>query len=118
DADDVSAPPPLCGRLPVGPVSLSAVFRDAAPGPARKAWLEERAEVSVLKRGETLQLAEGLNLRCLWPDAAFARAIMNEEARRNDGGLVLELQAGERRVLLPSDVESDGLAGVIPHLQG
>ena len=30
--------------------------------------------------------------------------------------LVLLLQAGERRVLLPSDVESDGLAGVLPLL--
>src|SRR5690606_22806267 len=118
DADHVNGLPQLFERFPVGRVYVSEVFGDDETGRALKAWLEERAEVSVLKRGETLQLAEGLNLRCLWPDAAFARAIMNEEARRNDGGLVLELQAGERRVLLPSDVESDGLAGVIPHLQG
>ncbi|MCG3184634.1 MAG: hypothetical protein ICCCNLDF_02762 [Planctomycetes bacterium] len=118
DADHVNGLPQLFERFRVGRVFISEVFADDATGAELLAWLQQRAEVSVLKRGETLQLAEGLNLRCLWPDAAFARAIMNEEARRNDGGLVLELQAGERRVLLPSDVESDGLAGVIPHLQG
>lgn len=118
DADHVNGLPQLFERFPVGRVYVSEVFADDAVGAELLAWLQQRAEVGVLKRGETLQLAKGLNLRCLWPDAAFARAIMNEEARRNDGGLVLELQARERRVLLPSDVESDGLAGVVPHLQG
>src|SRR5690606_7034402 len=46
----------------------------------------------------------------------FAQALFSERLYRNEAGLVLELRAGGRSVLMPSDVEAPGLAGVMPHL--
>lgn len=117
DADHVNGLPQLFERFPVGRVYVSEVFADDETGAALLEWLRARSDVHVLKRGDTLELADKLSIRCLWPDAEFARGLMKEAERRNDAGLVLELQAGERRVLMPSDVETAGLAGVLPHIE-
>lgn len=117
DADHVNGLPQLFERFPVGRVYVSEVFADDESGAALLAWLEHRSEVHLLRRGDSLELADGLSIRCLWPDTGFARGLIKEAERRNDAGLVLELQAGERRVLLPSDVEATGLAGVLPHVK-
>ncbi|MBZ0135702.1 MAG: ComEC/Rec2 family competence protein [Planctomycetes bacterium] len=116
DADHVNGLPQLFERFDVSRVYVSEVFDDDDTGAALLAWLEARTDVHILRRGDRLQIADGLSLRCLWPDADYARALMHEPARRNEAGLVLELAAGERRVLLPSDVETTGLAGVLPHV--
>ena len=116
DADHINGLPQLYERFDVGRVYVSEVFTDDETGAAMLSWLQDRSEVHVLSRGDTLKLADGLVIRCLWPDADFARGLMKESNRRNDAGLVLELQAGDRRVLLPSDVETPGLAGAMPHL--
>lgn len=115
DADHVNGLPQLFERFPVGCVYVSEVFADDEAGAALHAWLAERTSVRVLRRGDSLKLAQGLELRCLWPDADFARGLMAEPERRNEASLVLELQAGPGRVLLPSDAETPGMAGVLPH---
>ncbi|MCA8911307.1 MAG: ComEC/Rec2 family competence protein [Planctomycetes bacterium] len=116
DADHVNGLPQLFDRFKVGRVYVSEVFADEPGGAAIVAWLEDRCEVRVLRRGDVVALADGLEVRCLWPDAGFVKNVVPDSERHNDAGLVLLLQAGERRVLLPSDVESDGLAGVLPLL--
>ncbi|MCA8913904.1 MAG: ComEC/Rec2 family competence protein [Planctomycetes bacterium] len=114
DADHVNGLPQLFDRFSVGRVYVSEVFDADDTGREMLAWLAERADVQRLKRGDRVTLADRLEIRCLWPDAGFASSVISEQTRRNDSGLVLELLAGERRVLLPSDVESAGLAGVMP----
>jgi competence protein ComEC len=116
DADHVNGLPQLFERFRVGRVYVPETFGDDETGAALTAWLAQRVEVRVLHRGDSLRLAEDLQLRNLWPDANFARELMDPVTRRNEGGLVLELAAGGRRVLLPSDTESRGLAGVLPHV--
>lgn len=118
DADHVNGLPQLFDRFPVGRVYISEVFADDDTGMELQQWLSERSEVHVLKRGDSVELADGLTIQCLWPDPAYVASVMPETTRRNDGGLVLLLKAGERRVLLPSDVETRGLAGVMPQLKG
>lgn len=115
DADHVNGLPQLLERFPVGVIYVSEIFADDETGKALLEWLKPRAEVRVLKRGQELQLAPRLTLRCLWPDAEFVRGLLGERDQRNEGALVLELQAGPTKVLLPSDVETRGLAGVLPH---
>ncbi|MBK8206570.1 MAG: ComEC/Rec2 family competence protein [Planctomycetes bacterium] len=114
DADHVNGLPQLLERFDVGVVYVGETFADDETGAALLAWLSARAEVRLLKRGDELELAPKLRLRCLWPDVAWAHGLMNAREQRNDAGLVLELQAGPTRVLLPSDVETRGLAGVLP----
>lgn len=114
DADHVNGLPQLFERFPVGVVYVPATFADDDTGVALQAWLERRAEVRVLERGEGIELAPGLIIRCLWPDVDFVRSLISPGLQRNEGGLVLELQAGPTRVLLPSDTETPGLAGVLP----
>jgi competence protein ComEC len=114
DADHVNGLPQLFERFPVGTVYISETFGDDDAGAALTKWLSDRAEVRVLRRGDEIELAPELNLRCLWPDVEFVRALMTRQQQRNDGGLVLQLQAGPTRVLLPSDVETRGLAGALP----
>lgn len=114
DADHVNGLPQLFERFPVGVVYVSETFADDETGAALLAWLTERADVRLLRRGDELELAPRLRMRCLWPDIAWAHGLMNTREQRNDGGLVLELQAGPSRVLLPSDVETHGMAGVLP----
>lgn len=117
DADHVNGLPQLLERFAVGAVFVSETFADDETGRALLQWLQARAEVRVLKRGQELALAPGLVLRCLWPDAGFVRDLISEREQRNEGAMVLELQAGPTRVLLPSDAETRGLAGETPHLQ-
>ena len=116
DADHVNGLPQLFDRFRVGRVYVSEMFDHDETGVALLAWLRERSDVQRLKRGDRVELAKGLELRCLWPDVAFANNVIRADTVRNDAGLVLELRAGQRRVLLPSDVESAGLAGVLPLL--
>jgi competence protein ComEC len=116
DADHVNGLPQLFDRFKVGRVYVSEVFADDETGKKLHTWLAERSEVVMLKRGDVVTLADGLEVRCLWPEPGFVNEMISKTTRRNDSGLVLLLQAGERRVLLPSDVESDGLAGVLPLL--
>lgn len=111
DADHVNGLPQLFERFAVGEVLIGELFDSDDTGRALRQWLEARTSVRVLKRGDSIELAPRLKLHCLWPDPTFARALFNEAELRNDGGLVLELEAGERRVLLPSDVEHRGLSG-------
>lgn len=116
DADHVNGLPQLFDRFPVGCVYVSEVFSNDSVGQQLIEWLSQRTEVRLLKRGDTLSLADNLDIQCLWPDPDYVTNVISEDNRRNDGGLVLLLRAGSRRVLLPSDVESDGLAGVLPLL--
>lgn len=116
DADHVNGLPQLLERFPVGEVLVSETLPDDAAGAALLAWLQQRATVRVLRRGDTLDIAPRLRLRCLWPDAAFVHDLMNPDGARNDAGLVLQLEAGNRRVLLPSDVEHRGFAGFMETL--
>ena len=118
DADHVNGLPQLLERFAVGEVLVSETLPDDATGEALIAWLKQRATVRVLHRGDSLEIAPRLRLRCLWPDAAFVHALMNPQGARNDAGLVLELEAGNRRVLLPSDVENRGFAGFMDQLGG
>lgn len=111
DADHVNGLPQVFERFAVGEVLVSEIFEADETGKALRPWLESRAKVRVLRRGEWLELAPRLKLHCLWPDPAFVQALFNEQEMRNDGGLVIELEAGNRRVLLPSDVEHRGLSG-------
>jgi len=113
DADHVNGLPQVFERFAVGEVLISEIFDSDETGKAMRAWLDARTKVRVFKRGEFLELAPRLKLHCLWPDPAFVNALFNEQERRNDAGLVLELEAGNRRVLLPSDVEHRGLAGFV-----
>jgi competence protein ComEC len=114
DADHVNGLPQLFERFPVGVVYVPATFTDDDTGVALYAWLEQRTQVRVLNRGDEIELAPGLIIRCLWPDVEFVRGLISPGLQRNEGGLVLELQAGPTRVLLPSDTETPGLAGVLP----
>lgn len=111
DADHVNGLPQVFERFGVGEVLVSELFDSDETGKAMRQWLEARAKVRVFRRGDRLEFAPKLQLHCLWPDPAFARALFNEDEARNDAGLVLELEAGNRRVLLPSDVEHRGLSG-------
>ncbi len=114
DADHVNGLPQLLERFPVGVIYVSETLADDETGAALLVWLSNRAAVRVLKRGDELDLAPKLRIRCLWPDVDWTHGLMSAREQRNDGGLVLELQAGPSRVLLPSDVETRGLAGVLP----
>ncbi|MCA8937418.1 MAG: ComEC/Rec2 family competence protein [Planctomycetes bacterium] len=116
DADHVNGLPQLFDRFPVGCVYVSEVLSNDDTGRQLIDWLSKRTEVRLLKRGDNVTLGDDLDIQCLWPDANYVSDIIPESTQRNDGGLVLLLQAGTRRVLLPSDVESDGLAGVMPLL--
>jgi competence protein ComEC len=116
DADHVNGLPQLFERFPVGRVYVPETFQDDETGVAMTDWLSGHTEVRVLKRGDEVPLAEGLSIRCLWPDASFVKDVMPGDLQRNEGGLVLEVHAGTRRILLPSDVEANGLAGVMPLL--
>jgi competence protein ComEC len=116
DADHVNGLPQLFERFPVGVVYVAETFADDESGTALKAWIEERTEVRLLHRGDTIALAPGVHVRCLWPDARYVRGLLSAREQRNEGGLVLELQAGPTRVLLPSDVETRGLSGVLPYV--
>jgi competence protein ComEC len=116
DADHVNGLPQVLERFKVGRVYVPETMADDEAGAALLQWLRARCDVAVLKRGQNLHLAEGLELRCLWPDRDFAQALFSERLYRNEAGLVLELRAGGRSVLMPSDVEAPGLAGVMPHL--
>lgn len=116
DADHVNGLPQLFERFTIDRVYVSEIFADDPTGAALLDWLRARSEVQILKRGDEIALAERFSVRCLWPDADFVKGLISPEIQRNEGGLVLEIRAGERRVLLPSDVEADGMAGVVPLL--
>jgi competence protein ComEC len=114
DADHVNGLPQLFERFAIGEVLIPETMTHDASGRALREWLEARANVRMLQRGERLELAPKLHLQCLWPDMAFVNALFNPANARNDGGLVLELQAGANRALLPSDVEHRGFVGIMP----
>ncbi len=116
DADHVNGLPQLLERFRVGVVYVPETFEDDDAGKALAPWLRRHADVQVLARGDRIDVAPGLAIHCLWPDAAFVRGMISDREQRNEGGLVLELQAGPTRVLLPSDVETRGLAAVLPEL--
>lgn len=115
DADHVNGLPQVFERFDVGRVYVSEVFDDDATGARLLAWLRERAEVRRLRRGDTVKLADGLNVRCLGPAPGFVTGLLPERERRNEGSLVLQLAAGPTHILLPSDAETAGLA---PALSG
>ncbi|MCL4730505.1 MAG: ComEC/Rec2 family competence protein [Planctomycetes bacterium] len=114
DADHVNGLPQLFERFAVGEVVIGQAFDADETGRALRQWLELRAPVRVLRRGQYLELAPRLRLHALWPDMAFVRGLFGDADSRNDAGLVLELEAGPGRVLLPGDVEHRGLAGIVP----
>jgi competence protein ComEC len=116
DADHVNGLPQLFERFPVGLVLISETLEGDATGKALRKWLEARATVGVFKRGNVFELAEGVRVRCLWPDMAFSNALITSGSVRNDTGLVLEISLGNRRVLMPADVEHRGFAGFVDQL--
>lgn len=118
DADHVNGLPQLFDRFPVGRVLVSEVFASDEAGAALVTWLERRTVVEVMRRGDTLTLAPGLTLDCLWPDRELLPAVANERLQRNEGSLVLLLKAGPTGVLLPGDAENAGFAGYAPLLKG
>ncbi len=118
DADHVNGLPQLFDRFPVGSVLVSEVFTEDEAGAALHRWLSDRTDVHILRRGDSLQLATGLHLDCLWPDPGLLSAVANDGLRRNEGGLVLLLRAGPTQVLMPSDGENAAYAGYAPLLKG
>jgi competence protein ComEC len=117
DADHVNGLDQLFERFEVGVVYVSEIFRDDDAGRALYDWLGERTEVRRLCRGDVVTLAPGLELRCLWPDVEWARGLISERLRRNEGNLVLELRSGDARVLMPSDAETPAFAGFLPMVE-
>ena len=116
DADHVNGLPQLFERFPVGLVLISESLEGDETGKALRKWLEARAVVRVFKRGDVFELAQGVSVRCLWPDMQFANALISSGSVRNDTGLVLEIALGKRRVLMPADVEHRGFAGFVDRL--
>lgn len=116
DADHVNGLPQLFERFPVGLVLVPESFENDETGKALRKWLEARAPVRVFKRGDRFELAKGVSVRCLWPDMAFSTALITGAAARNDTGLVLAVELGKRRLLLPGDVEHRGFAGFVDQL--
>ena len=113
DADHVNGLAQLFERFEVGTVLVSEMLERDQAGRDLRAWLAARTEVRTFKRGEQLELAPEITIRCLWPDPRFVEDLITKADGRNEGALVLELQAGSRRVLLPSDVEHRGFAGFV-----
>ncbi|MCC6574682.1 MAG: ComEC/Rec2 family competence protein [Planctomycetes bacterium] len=116
DADHVNGLPQLFERFAVGTVLVGESLADDDTGRALQAWLAARTRVMVFKRGDSFEISPGVSLRCLWPDRAYVGAMIPEGERRNNAGMVLELAAGPRRVLLPADVENSGLAPILNQL--
>lgn len=116
DADHVNGLPQLFERFPVGLVLISEALENDETGKALRKWLEARATVRVFKRGDVFELAPGVKVRCHWPDMNFAGALITGAATRNDTGLVLEIELGKRRMLMPGDVEHRGFAGFVDQL--
>jgi len=117
DADHVNGLGQVFERFGVGVVYVSEIFRDDDAGDALYRWLEQRTEVRILRRGDVLAIAPGLELRCLWPDVEYARSLLPDRLRRNEGNLVLELAAGDARVLIPSDAETPAFAGFLADVE-
>ncbi len=116
DSDHVNGLPQLFERFAVGTVLVPESLELDENGRRLKVWLEARSRVVIFRRGDVLEIAPGVALRCLWPDMEYIHALLPPADRRNEGGMVLELAAGSRRILLPGDVEHRGLAPLIEGL--
>jgi len=116
DADHVNGLPQLFERFPVGVVLLPESFGEDETGRALTRWLGARAKVRLFMRGEEFELAPGVRVKALWPDMGFSRALIGAADLRNETGLVLEVNLGGRRLLLPGDVEHRGFAGIVDGL--
>lgn len=114
DADHVNGLPQLLERFEVGVVYVSEIFGDDPNGQELLAWLRERVDVLVLRRGDSIPLATDARLHCVWPAPDFVHAIVPDHDRKNEGGLVFTLETPQTTVLLPSDVEHFGWAGYGP----
>ena len=107
DIDHINAVPYLLERFRVQQVCVPAQL-DWSASPAVKILAEalarKRVPVHVISRGAELAAGDGLSARVLHPPAG---AVLGSD---NASSLVLELTWGARRLLLPGDLEADGLA--------
>jgi len=119
DLDHRGGVPSVLGSLPVGELWLPAGggrHPDLADvrAAARRAgvpWRERAAGDAAVRLGD-------LRVEILWPPRerrgeGLATAAEGRAARRNDRSLVLRVAAGDRRVLLPGDLERSGEAALL-----
>ena len=98
DADDVGALPEVLRRLRVRHVLAGDLAGDLADAPVVGQALER------LDIGDRLVLSERTWIEVLSPPVQTAR---RAHASDNNGSLVLMVHIGERRVLLPADIEAE-----------
>lgn len=106
DADHVNGLPQLLERFEVGKFVVSETFEDDRVGRELAQWMSNYAPVQILKRGQAIEFAKGVRVRCLWPDTSFVRELISERLQRNDGGFVLVLETGKTHTAITGDVES------------
>ena len=105
DADHYNAVEQLLRKFNVGRVVLSRQFvRSKATGPLRLCERLGKESIPILIARHNLRFDEaGVSARIL-------QASVSSEATDNEASLVLSLEYGGRRVLLPGDLEGEGLA--------
>jgi competence protein ComEC len=101
DLDHRGGIPAVLGALPVGEVWIPPDGRgDVAFAPVLAAAAAAGVPVRERGRGSAPLRAGELRVTALWPPFATARA------SRNDRSLVVRVDVGRRRVLLPGDIET------------
>lgn len=112
DADHYNAVPEIVQRIPVGELICSRRFtKSASPAVQRLLLLLDRHSVPIRTAGHRdVAVVAGVRLtihkaRQLRPDASD-----------NEASLVLEVEYGGRRIILPGDIEGGGADQVLPTL--
>jgi competence protein ComEC len=121
DLDHYSGVADLLDRFEIGCIVTGEHFRALATGESAAALLEriDAANVPVrpVAAGDRLLGAEGWDVRVLGPPARRLE-IPNDRSARNDASVVLSVRCGDRRVLLPGDIEEIGLEHVLARAPG
>ncbi|MFO0906188.1 MAG: ComEC/Rec2 family competence protein [Pirellulales bacterium] len=114
DADHYNALPELLARFSIGRVYISrgmARRRDAGWAAVRDAIVARGTPLEVIESGRCLPEFTGGECRVLHPPPGAATEAVG--ASDNSRSLVLSLSAAGRRVLLPGDLEGDGLRSLV-----
>jgi len=112
DGDHVNGVAELLRRVDVREVWINPAFEETEQGREIIEWLTPRVgSIRVVSAGDRF-LIDGVRLDVLWPNVAFTDAIGGGESSTNAASLVVAVDLGFARAIVPGDAEDAAMAGI------